>query len=259
MRLVKMPRLGQDMQQGTLVEWLKSVGDKVEEGDLLAVIETEKAEVEFEAPAGGYLVGALLEPGTTAPTGAPIAWISDDPAARPPVAESAPVQVERVLEKGGPSAAPEKISPSQPPAPRRARRKPVSPLARRRAAELGVDLEEVEGTGPGARVTESDVMRAHRAAEAEGPGLDRLSRMRLAVADSMTKSAAIPQFQLVREMVIERPEGGPNYTDLLLWATAQALAETPLVNSSWVEGDPPSIRSHPTVNLGFAVVCSKTG
>ncbi len=255
MHLVKMPRLGQDMEAGTLLEWVKSVGDRVAEGEILAVIETEKAEVAFESPKGGYLVAVLLQPGVTAPTGTPLAWLADDPAAQPPspepVVKTRPTPSER-------REPPDRGRKPSPVAGRSTTRKPVSPLARRRARELGVDLAKVEGTGSRGRVTEEDVMRALRAQEAEAPTAGELSRMRLAIAARMTRSAAVPQFQLMREIVIEKPanEGeGPKvtYTDLLLWATAQALEERPAVNASWVEENPPTIRSHPRVNLGFAV------
>ncbi|MDE0230927.1 MAG: dihydrolipoamide acetyltransferase family protein [bacterium] len=255
MRLVRMPRLGQDMEEGTVVEWAKSVGDEVEEGEILAVIETDKAEVAFESPAGGYLVAVLADAGSTLATGEPIAWIADDPAAKPPSSDSAPASSEKAPRRTGtPTAeAPVRRTP-----PRPGGRKPVSPLARRRARELGVDLAGVAGTGPGGRVTEGDVMKAHQAAQASSEDSDELSRMRLAIAARMSKSAAVPQFQLVREIILEKPEppgDGPKvtYTDLLLWAAAGALAERPAVNSSWVEGNPPTVRTHPNVNLGFAV------
>ncbi|MDE0188018.1 MAG: dihydrolipoamide acetyltransferase family protein, partial [bacterium] len=253
--LVKMPRLGQDMEQGTLVEWSKSVGDEVTEGEILAVIETDKAEVAFESPAGGYLVAVLADAGSTLATGEPIAWIADDPAAKPPSPESPPAAIEKAPQPRG-TPAPEAAIRRTAPRPRG--RKPVSPLARRRARELGVDLAGVEGTGPGGRVTEGDVAAAHQAVQVHSGDSDELSRMRLAIAARMSKSAAVPQFQLVREIILEKPESlgdGPKvtYTDLLLWATAGALAERPSVNSSWVEGDPPAVRSHPSVNLGFAV------
>lgn len=255
MRLVKMPRLGQDMTEGILVEWLKAPGDRVEEGEILAVIETDKAEVAFESPTGGYLVAILLEPRATAATGAPIAWIGDDPSSQPPSLDSAPTErlttdpVRDTRAAGGPPARP---------ATRKSSRKPVSPLARRRAAELGVDIAGVEGTGPRGRVTEDDVMRAHETAQARAQQSAPLSGMRRAIAARMARSAAIPQFRLVREVVIERPDqaaGRPKvtYTDLLLWATARALVDRPSVNASWIDGDPPSVRVHPTVNLGFAV------
>lgn len=255
MRLVKMPRLGQDMEQGILVEWAKSVGDQVAEGEILAVIETDKAEVAFESPAGGYLVEVLADAGSTLATGEPIAWIADDPAAKPPSAESPPPTVGRAPQPGEAPTPEATIRRSRP---RPGGRKPVSPLARRRAREMGVDLAGVEGTGPGGRVTEGDVMKAHQKAQAHSRDSDGLSRMRLAIAARMSKSAAVPQFQLVREIVLKKPEdpgGGPRvtYTDLLLWATAGALAERPSVNSSWVEGNPPTVRSHSAVNLGFAV------
>ena len=255
MRLVKMPRLGQDMEEGTLLQWAKSVGDEVSEGEILAVIETDKAEVAFESPAGGYLVAVLADAGSTLATGEPIAWIADDPAAQPPSPQPAPAT-------GGKAPASDRTPAPEAAirhtAPRRGGRKPVSPLARRRAKELGVDLAGVEGTGPGGRVTEGDVVAARQAVQAHSEDSEELSRMRLAIAARMSKSAAVPQFQLMREIVLERPENpgdGPKvtYTDLLLWATAGALAERPAVNSSWVDGDPPTVKSHPSVNLGFAV------
>ncbi len=254
MRLVRMPRLGQDMEQGTVLEWAKSVGDGVEEGEILAVIETDKAEVAFESPAGGYLVAVLADAGSTLATGEPIAWIADDPTAKPPLTESPSASSEGTPQPERTTAA--EAARRTPPRPRG--RKPVSPLARRRARELGVDPAVVEGTGPGGRVTEDDVVKAHEAAQASSRDPDELSRMRLAIAARMSKSAAIPQFQLVREIVLEKPGDpgdGPRvtYTDLLLWATAGALAERPSVNSSWVEGSPPRVRSHSRVNLGFAV------
>ncbi len=255
MRLVKMPRLGQDMEEGVIVEWLKSVGEEVKEGEVLAVIETDKAEVAFESPTGGFLVAVLMEPGSTVATGGPIAWIATDPTAKPPSLESPPASSPETPESPRPSAREARIA--QPP-PRRGGRKPVSPLARRRARELGIDLAGVEGTGPGGRVTEDDVKRAHQAVQASCGDTGELSRMRLAIAARMTKSAAIPQFQLVREIVLEIADDtgeGPKltYTDVLLWATARALAERPSLNSSWIEGNPPTVRSHPSVNLGFAV------
>ncbi len=255
MRLVRMPRLGQDMEEGVIVEWLKSVGDEVREGEVLAVIETDKAEVAFEAPTGGFLVAVLMDPGGRAATGEPIAWIADDPAGQPPSAPSRTVP--HPSDHGRPAASAVREGAPRPVA-RRTRRKPVSPLARRRAAELGVDLAEVEGTGPGGRVTADDVGRAHEQARSPVEGDRKLSRMRRAIAAQMSKSAAVPQFQLMREVVLERLEHsgkGPKagYTDILLWATAQALEQTPAVNSSWIDEDPPSVRVHSQVNLGLAV------
>lgn len=258
MRLVKMPRLGQDMEEGTVVEWAKAVGDRIEEGEILAVIETEKAEVAFESPASGFLVAVLADPGTTASTGAPLGWIADDPTAEPPPVEprsSAGPKRQRMRDS--------RSRPSGPATRRGSGRKPVSPLARRRAGEMGVDLSRVEGTGPGGRITEDDVMRFHDSAQAPPsdsvePAPKELSRMRRAIADRMTRSAGIPQFHLMREVVLRKPRDtgdGPKvtYTDLLLRATARALKKCPQVNSGWVDGDPPRIRTHPTVDLGFAV------
>ena len=256
MRLVKMPRLGQDMEEGVIVEWHKSVGDEVAEGEILTVIETDKAEVAFESPVGGYLVAILLEAGAKAPTGESIAWIADDPSSKPPSSTvSQPTPPRPVADRTVTSSSPRARSR---PAPRRSRRKPVSPLARRRATELGVDLAEVEGTGPGGRVTASDVERFHKEAPQRLAKNRDLSTMRKAIASQMSRSAVVPQFQLMQEVVVGKvghQDKGPRptYTDILLWATAQALQQVPEINASWVEGNPPSVRVHARVNLGMAV------
>lgn len=251
-----MPRLGQDMEEGVIVEWRKAQGEQVREGEILAVIETDKAEVAFEAPTGGFLVAVLMEPGAKAATGEPIAWIADDPSAQPPSPQSRPAAAQAPVPEAPRVPAARGAAPR--PAARSARRKPVSPLARRRAKELGVDLDRVEGTGPGGRVTADDVDRAHQEARTAAEDERGLSRMRQAIAAHMSRSASVPQFQLMREVVLEGVEHTgegpkPTYTDMVLWAAAQALERTPAVNAGWVDGDPPSIRVHPRVNLGVAV------
>ena len=252
---VKMPRLGQDMEEGVVVEWLKSVGDVVAERELLVRIETDKAEVDFEAPMAGFLIAILLQPGAVAAIGDTIAWISEDPGETPPAPES--LLTKRAVPQEATTDSQQATLPDQASSPRP--RRGSSPLARKRAAALGVNMDTVEGTGPGGRITEDDVRLAHeRGSPSKVSGQRELPRMRRAVAGQMSRATSVPQFRLMSEVVLDgiedfRANSQASYTDLIHWAAAQALNEHEAVNSSWVESDPPRIEIHPKVNVGFAV------
>ena len=126
----KLPSLGADMDEGRLVEWKVKPGDPVKRGDVVAVVDTSKAAVDVEIWQEGIVQSLLVQPGETVPVGTVLALLSGE-------GEAAVVPA---------------------PAPSPARR-PVSPLARKRARELGVDIERIEGTGPSGSVTEQDVAR----------------------------------------------------------------------------------------------------
>ncbi|MCY4529185.1 MAG: dihydrolipoamide acetyltransferase family protein [Chloroflexi bacterium] len=166
---LNMPQMGYDMQEGTLVRWLKSVGDEVSLGEAVAEIETDKAVVEFESTAEGVLLELLVDEGTTVAVGESIATVGaegetlaaggggdeeapeEEPMAEEPSeadTEEAPEAEEAEAEA---AAIPLPASPSEVRA---------SPIARRLAAERGVDLNTVEGTGPGGRILRSDVLAA---------------------------------------------------------------------------------------------------
>lgn len=174
-----MPQMGYDMQEGTLVRWLKSVGDEVSLGEAVAEIETDKAVVEFESTAEGVLLELLVEEGTTVAVGESIATVGaegetlaadggdDEEAteAEPAAEESSEPEVEEAPEteedESEADAIPLPASPSEVRA---------SPIARKLAAERGVDLSTVQGTGPGGRILRSDVLAAEpMAAPAEEP------------------------------------------------------------------------------------------
>ena len=252
---VTMPRLGQDMEQGVVVEWLKSVGDPVGEGETLALIETDKAEVVFEAPVAGYVIALLVEPGATAEVGVLIAWISSSPDDEIPVVDGTVLVEEQPVGTLAEGSSQMKAEVKQ------RSRKASSPLARKRATTLGIDLKTVEGSGPGGRVTEDDVLRAsgeNPAGPRPGPKLSALGPMRLAIAAHMSAAAAVPQFHIMREVEIEATDGARNaanasYTDLIIWATGRALEKHPTVNALWVEGETPQIELLESVHLGFAV------
>ena len=162
-----MPQMGYDMQEGTLVRWLKSVGDEVSLGEAVAEIETDKAVVEFESTAEGVLLELLVEEGTTVAVGESIATVgaegetvaadggdseeSAEAVAEEPSEPDAEEAPEAEEDESEADAIPLPASPSEVRA---------SPIARKLAAERGVDLNTVEGTGPGGRILRSDVLAA---------------------------------------------------------------------------------------------------
>ena len=166
---LNMPQMGYDMQEGTLVRWLKSVGDEVSLGEAVAEIETDKAVVEFESTAEGVLLELLVEEGTTVAVGESIATVGAegetlaadgdgteesteaDPVAEEPSEPDAEEASEAEEDEDEAAAIPLPASPSEVRA---------SPIARKLAAERGVDLSAVEGTGPGGRILRSDVLAA---------------------------------------------------------------------------------------------------
>ena len=160
----KMPALGADMDAGTLLEWLIKPGDRVKRGDIVAVVDTEKAAVDVEIWIDGVVERLLIEPGIRVPVGTVLALI------RTGAEAVAPLSVEQRPAPGGaipaaaagPAAAPAAAgSPALPVEPQTASgAHRVSPLARRMALDLGVDLARVAGTGPGGTVTHADVEHA---------------------------------------------------------------------------------------------------
>ncbi len=174
-----MPQMGYDMQEGTVVRWLKAEGSNVELGEPVAEIETDKAVVEFESYAAGVLQTLLVEEGSTVPVGQPIAVVGDEaeapapePASHTPVADaesdsqdSNEDELHAAIPLGAaPAAAPpvdgigsEQIDAPSVPVP--GRRVFATPIARQMAYEAGIDLAEVEGTGPGGRIVKEDIVR----------------------------------------------------------------------------------------------------
>ncbi len=136
---VVMPRLSDSMDEGTILRWLKSVGDAVQVGDELVEIETDKANMAYESDLAGTLTEILAEEGETLPIGAPIARVGDAGEATNPLAgKESPL---------GPAAR-ASARPSRAPSPSTSRQK-ASPVARRVAGEKGADLSQIQGTGPG--------------------------------------------------------------------------------------------------------------
>jgi pyruvate dehydrogenase E2 component (dihydrolipoamide acetyltransferase) len=286
--VISMPKLGFDMAEGTLVEWVKNVGDEVHDEDVIAIIETDKANVEVNPFKSGVLRQLLVEEGDIVPVGEPIAVIGSadeeiDLGNLGLGGEAAPARAPAAEEK---EEAPEKEAPTEPAAPPEARedgRVLASPVTRRMAEELGVDLGNVEGTGPGGRIIKRDLeaylQERERVPEkapappiptpAHEPSTDEyeaepLSPMRKTIGRRMLESKTqAPHFYVTMEvdmaaaMALRRqlntmmPEDTKiSVNDLLLKAAAIALREYPNLNASF-GGD--EIHVHNRINIGIAV------
>jgi len=241
-----MPALGMAQDTGKLVRWLKHDGEPVAKGEPLMEVETDKATVEVESPATGTLAAITAGSGDEIMVGHAIALILAPgetlagltrPAA---AAQSAPPAEHTSVVAAGTSTTAE----SRPGGP--AGRPQASPKARRLAAEKGIDLTQVAGTGPGGAVLEEDVLQAGAA----GGGPSAEPPLWRAMAENVTRSwRTAPHFFVIREVDAtglqterSRHPQGVTYTDLLVKAAAVALTRHPRMNGS---------RSG--VNIGLAV------
>ena len=244
---VVMPQLGLTMTEGSVSVWLKKPGDKIEKGEPLFSVETDKVEMEVEATVSGYVAAEVLEPKQVVPVGTVIAVIVD----REEEIAAAATEPHRATTNG---KSPE-VTGATP--------FPASPMAKRLAKELGVDLRGLT-PAKGARISAEDVQRAHAGQAAAAPVELPVSTGRAAIADRVTASfQGAPHFYLgvqvdATQLVDLRtrclpasPEEGVRitYTDFFLKAMAQALAEQPAVNTFWNDG---KILARPSVDVGFA-------
>ena len=309
---IQMPKLSDTMTEGTLVAWKKKKGDQVSAGEVLAEIETDKATMEWESPEDGTLTEIYVEEGGKVNVGDRIAFIGGEGEEAPKEEEKAKeekeekpeAEEEKEEEKAEPKKEPEKkgepkkekkekaveagVPPAQPtrlpPQPEEPRVK-ASPVARRIAAELGVDLSTVKGTGPDGRITETDVRAASKTviAGASGsatkpqaqapiavkPGESariQLSGMRKIIAQRLVESLGpVPHFYLTieinagplmeaREELKSAGEGADaakiTVNDFVLKAAVMAAVKVPRVNASF---DNDAIVQYADIDLGVAV------
>lgn len=300
---IVMPRLSDSMEEGTILAWLKAPGDTVKLGEEIVEIETDKANMVVESDASGTVLELVAAEGDTLPIGAVIAHIGDPAAA----SEAAPEDQEELEE-------PEAAAP--PPVPRRGQTLPegpdpgaaspadsaapaqpgtattnggrlrVSPLARRIAADRGIDLATVTGSGPGGRIVRADVEAGDRSASAPvlmspappvGAGtktatakgaVERIETTRLqsVVARRMAESkATVPHFYVSTEVDMtaasearrrlkaraDREDAPvPSFNDMVVRAVALSLRAFPRVNSSYLDG---AFALYSRINIGIAV------
>lgn len=284
--VITMPKLGFDMAEGILVRWVKGEDEQVEKGEVLAEIETDKATVEVESIISGVVRKHIIDEGTAAPVGAPIAVIGE--AAEEIDLEAILGEVkeaEPVLETQEPIPEPTPaMSEPTPPAPEIAveGRLPdgvrASPVARRLAAEHGLDLRTISGTGPGGRIVKQDVesslkeqpVRLVEAVPYLPPSERReteriqMSKLRAIIGRRMTAAKqqlphfyvtidldAAPMMALRSELNSMLPEGEKiSVNDFIVKGAALSLREFPNLNAS-LDGD--EIIHHGEINIGVAV------
>jgi pyruvate dehydrogenase E2 component (dihydrolipoamide acetyltransferase) len=256
-----MPKLGLLMTEGMIVEWLKQDGEQVEKGQPVVVVMTEKIAYEVEAPASGTL-RILAQPEETRLVGEVIGFILAPGEAMPEIEEAAPPPTAAVAVSEAKKSAPPP-SPAPPgEAPRAVR---ASPAARRLARELGVDINQVQGTGRGGRITKDDVLRAlegREGAVAAPPKVIPFAGMRQAIAEgvmeslhstaqlTLTSQADVTALVGLRDVLRQRWDAHISYTDLIAKAAALALREHPILNSMLVGGE---IVLREEISIGIAV------
>lgn len=272
----RMPSLGADMDSGKIVEWRVAPGDAVHRGDIVAVVDTDKADIEVEVFEDGVVDELLVDVGTEVEVGTPLARISagGTPPAAPAVV-SAPAQAEprkaAAKQPAKPKAPKPRKSRATPP-PADAGRVRASPLARTRAAAAGVDVAGLVGSGPGGAVVADDVPSAPAAptappaapkATTDRPA-DRSAAMRQAIGDLMARSKReIPHYYLTRTvdlsatvawLAAENEHRPPAErllpAALLLKATALAARKVPALNGFYLDG---AFAPSDAVHLGVAI------
>ncbi len=266
---VILPRLGQGMESGTIVRWLKSEGEPVQKGEPLFELDTDKVTQEVEAEAAGVLLRIAVAEGEV-PVGQTVAFIGAEGEDVPEVAAAPPAK-----EEAGPSEpepAPAREAPQEAAIASGNGRIKASPLARRMARERGIELAGISGTGPDGRIVAEDVERAEAGAPVPpvdpGPnlwtGTQRipLTSIRKTIARRLTEAWQIPVFQLqasadmsrVNALVAKLRERDPDVrvtvTDVLTKVCAQALMLHREVNAEFTED---AILLHPSANVGLAV------
>ena len=278
---IVMPKLSDTMTEGALSAWRKSVGERIERGDIIAEVETDKAIMDLEAFASGILLEQRVGAGELVQVGTVIGLIGEAgeaPAPRPAVVSPAPavdtsLPPPAAVAEAAPVIPGPKAAIAAPPFERSSSsRAQAAPIVRRRAAELGIDLDQVPGSGPGGRIMLEDLERlvppsAGLSAGPEAPQPEDapesrpLSRMRSAIARTTTSSwQNIPHFYLSRDFDMGPAEQlaaglkttgrGVSLNTMVMAAVAAALTRFPALNAGYVGN---GVVQYRHVNLAFAV------
>lgn len=286
--VIEMPKLSDTMEEGGIANWLKKEGEPVKVGEPLVEIETDKATQEYESPEDGVLLQILVPPGKTVGLRTPIAIVGDKGESFDLAALIGSAKVEASKGASTPPVSAGTVGPqSSAPTPSSAAptsvaksadgRVKASPLARKKAADLGVDVAALAGSGPGGRVVMRDVESAGPGAEASFAGSATLSAgpatttvpvtmMRKTIAKRLvTAKNEAPHFYLTISADVTRlgewrarvnadaEKSGANkvsMNDLVILATSRALVRHPMVNASW-QGE--TILQHHAAHISVAV------
>ena len=290
---VIMPRMSDTMEEGKILKWLKKVGDRIEVGDIIAEVETDKADMEMEALDDGFLTEIRAQEGESVPVGGVIALLGEEaevgvaptpPARTASSSASTPPAGRRANAKASQPAAKKvrkirEAAPEKPPARKKDERILASPIVRKIAAERGIELAKVQGSGPGGRIIKQDLEGAEAipvAAELKTPPapppvattptgrVEPFSRMRATIAKRMADSMReAPHFYVTTEIdmseavrlrtslkLSDRVSADVTYTHLLVKAGAVALGRHPRLNASF-SGDGRELKDE--INIGIAV------
>ena len=279
--IIRMPKLSDTMTEGVVASWLKKVGDEVENGELLAEIETDKATMEFESFFDGVLLHIGVEQGGAAPVDSLLCILGekgeDISALLESALEAAPVAEEKSAPAPAPAPKPApapvapvaaSVTPVAAPAPVSANtgRLKASPLARKLAEERGINVSQIPGSGDAGRIVKRDV-EAFNGSNTAAPGVERfievgVSQMRKTIARRLAESKfSAPHFYLTvsiemdtamdaRKSINDAGEVKISFNDMVVKAAALALKKHPAVNSSWLED---RIRYNEHVHIGVAV------
>lgn len=283
--VITMPRLSDTMEEGTVATWLKKVGDAVEEGDILAEIETDKATMEFESFYQGTLLHIGIEEGQTAPVDALLAIIGPAGTDVSGIKSGAPVSKTAEPAKETPKEEKTTTAPVVDTVSNTGGRIFASPLAKKIAADKGVDLSLVKGSGENGRITKKDVESfepskvapSKEVAPVEAPAVTAFvpagevsteevknSQMRKAIAKSLSASKfTAPHYYLTIEVDMENamasrkhinqmPDVKVSFNDMVVKACAMALKKHPQVNTSWKD-DVTVYNHHISVGVAVAV------
>jgi pyruvate dehydrogenase E2 component (dihydrolipoamide acetyltransferase) len=257
----RMPSLGADMNVGTLVQWNVKPGDPVKRGDIIAVVGTEKADIEVEVYETGTVEKLIAQPGDKLPVGTSIALIrvAGEPEGGASITALPPIQT------------PQAEKPSS-------HRVKASPLARKLAQDLGLDLEKIQGTGPHGVIEKHDVELAAQAPapaapetiETPVPPIEPLAGMRHAIAVAMARSnREIPHYYLSTQIDVSKAlswlerfnqqrsiENRVLPIALLLKGVARSLVRVPELNGFWIDD---LLKPSSEINLGVAISLRRGG
>ncbi|MCC2529212.1 2-oxo acid dehydrogenase subunit E2 [Bacillus halotolerans] len=268
---VVMPKLGMAMKQGEVSIWNKKVGDPVEKGESIASIQSEKIEMEIEAPEKGTLIDIKVKEGEEVPPGTAICYIGD-------ANESVQEETEEPAAEASRQANPQPPKQENKPANTKKDRLKISPVARKIAEKAGLDLKNLKGTGPGGRIVKDDVTKAlseqkreqaepvseQKAQETPVTGMRKViaSRMQESLANSaqltITMKADITKLAALQKQLSptaeERHGTKLTITHFVSRAAVLALQSHPMLNSFYKNE---RIITHPHVHLGMAVALEK--
>jgi pyruvate dehydrogenase E2 component (dihydrolipoyllysine-residue acetyltransferase) len=264
---LKVPTLGMDMEEATIVRWLVEEGAEVKKGDPVLEIDTDKTSFEIEAPSDGAIHALRGEAGDILPVGATLAYVTapgEDFLEPQEESHTEEVKPERTAEVPKHQTVPVSADSED------GRRVRASPAARRAASDMGVSIENVSGSGPYGRVYLSDVLEMETEApteQAEPAPIDaarreQLSRIRRLGAERTARSfSEVPHFYLTRDMEADRlmellerlkikMDPAPSVTELLVLAVSRTLRDHPRLNGRYAGGE---LEVHDDVNVRVAV------